>query len=78
MITAEQKDIILYQCGNRVDSDRERLKVNLDLDDFYSGRYNEHEIKTIVVNPAEVLDDIKSRLSKIELFVLEKLSKVRP
>ena len=76
-IIAKNEDTIVYSLGNSVGTDKRRVLLNASLDDHYSNKYtNPDNIKTVVINPAEILAGINAKLTHDELYVLNNMCKI--
>ena len=70
---AKNEDKIIYKKGNAVANTAKEVETSDSLSDFYSGKYKDNKLEKMIVNPKEVLDNIKSKLTNIELHVLKNL-----
>lgn len=77
MLNAPNEDIIIYEATHdksqsvSYGTDKEKLKVNADLSEFYSPSIGRPTIKPIVMNPSEVMRDIQAKLTPLEVYVLK-------
>ena len=71
------KDLIVYSKGKQIDTDKERLAQNVALSEFYSNKYSPEEIKSDIINPTNIINNLNDKLSKEEIFILNNYLKVK-
>jgi hypothetical protein len=69
----KNEDQIIYVAGKRVGFDKDKLQTGIDLDEHYNTVYPyvKPKITKDVINPADVLKEIRAKLSPLELLVLK-------
>ncbi len=72
---AENKDIIVYMKGGAIGTDKKAVELSNAQSEHYSGKHCKDDLQKRVINPKEVLDEIKKKLTITEWFVLNKLTK---
>jgi hypothetical protein len=72
---ADNKDTIVYTCGNAINSTAKEAKKNADLSSFYSGNHDSNTPVPVAINASQILKKIKAKLTPMELYVLK--NKVR-
>ncbi len=72
-IKAKNQDVIIYQVGKSISLDKKDAETNNQLSQFYANKYTIVDTVKVVINPRDILESIKIKLSPTELFVLNNL-----
>ncbi len=72
---ADNKDIIVYKKGGAIGTNKKEVEINNAQSEHYSGKHNFDDVEKLIINPKEVLEGIKKKLTVTEWFVLNKLTK---
>lgn len=76
ILTAENKDIIVYKLGSVIGTDKDKVIMSSSLNDHYNGEYtNPEDIQAIIINPRKELNKIKESLTKEQKFILDNFCK---
>ena len=69
-------DAIIYTCNGMFSTSKEKLEISLNMNDHYSGKHTQRDIKAEVLETQKVFDELKAKLTSKELFLLNVFCKI--
>ena len=65
-------DIIIYTCNNAISDNKKEAITSAELSNFYASKYGELKVNSEVVSISETRKAIKEKLTKKEVYILNK------